>query len=171
MSRVWTGDEDLDRVLASLERKTGNRVARAALSRALSELVRMIKAEVAQKTIKKTIGKRNKKIRRDGEHGAKAGIGVGSASRQTYAPHAHLLAMGTADRYTQRKQYRGKVTAHKWIPAAMSKAPARLKIKLIEGFNLALLREMKKLDPYKASRAGGRRNTSTADIRAAMRGI
>lgn len=160
MSRpVLTGVEELDRILRELETKTGNRIARATLGRGITVLNRIIKNEIPHRSIKRSVGRRNKRGR-SGRHEAKSGFGVGKA-HDKQAPHAHLLAAGTEDRYTGSSkgsptgnpvQYRGRIVPSRWIQQALAKAPGKVRGEMIKRFRDVLEREVAKLNPRRGRR-------------------
>lgn len=108
--QVLTGDKALEATLAMLGGKAGDRVARNALGAGLSKVAKAMKqAAPVGKTgaVKASIGKRNEK-KKTGVMEAKAGINVGKKTKikGKFAPHAHLVALGTKRR--QRKTIGGR---------------------------------------------------------------
>lgn len=125
------GLAQLEARIKSLPLKVEKRIVRKALNKAAGVIVRGIRKEVpkgATKAAAKEIGKRI--MSKGGIVAAKIGVGVSSPKRKKKGdkgakqnrnreqvgatePHAHLLALGTADRYTGARTWKnkgGKVT-------------------------------------------------------------
>lgn len=110
---VIQGADELDRRLKRLGRKDRSTAMRRARAKSLTVIRKGIVAEVpvattpghSAKSIKRSIGTRNKKSKRSGEQESKAGVKVGK-KRKSVAPHAHLIALGTKPRV--RKSIGGK---------------------------------------------------------------
>jgi HK97 gp10 family phage protein len=107
---ILTGDKEIEKTLAKLADKAGDRVARNALGAGLTKVAKAMKqAAPVGKTgaVKASIGKRNEKSRK-GVFEAKAGVNVGKKTKikGKFAPHAHLVALGTKRR--QRKAIGGR---------------------------------------------------------------
>lgn len=109
MTATVSGVRELKRRLDRLEKKDAKRIGRKAINRGLTIVARGVRAKAPGRRIKKVVGKRNKRNRRKGIQEAKAGVGVAKKrdfSKST-APHAHLVAAGTANRKTTgRGRYR-----------------------------------------------------------------
>jgi HK97 gp10 family phage protein len=108
---ILTGDKEIENTLTKLADKAADRVARNALGAGLTVVAKAMKqAAPVGKTgaVKASIGKRNEKKKRTGVMEAKAGINVGKKTKQKgrFAPHAHLVALGTKPR--QRKRIGGR---------------------------------------------------------------
>ncbi|HCS53285.1 HK97 gp10 family phage protein [Rubinisphaera sp.] len=162
-----SGDKELDRVLRLLGEKAIRKMARVSLGKGLTVLARSIRAVVpsattsghSNRSIKKAIGRRNKKNRRHGFHEAKAGIHVGKKSG---APHAHLIGLGTDHRYagfSSRQKgyrgearrtgsaiaYRGRIEANDFIKRGLESANSEVLSKIAQEFERQLELETAKL--------------------------
>lgn len=101
-TQIITGDDVIDANLAKLSTSIANKLAKYALRAALTVISRAERAAApvgATGAVKKSIGTQLKKSREG--FTAKAGINVGKRTKQRgkYAPHAHLVALGTKARY------------------------------------------------------------------------
>lgn len=116
---IVTGVEELDRSISNLDTRSQKRIARPAVSRAMTFLKRKIqKAAPVGPTgnLKKSIGTRFKKDR--GVTSGKVGIDVGEAAKRKYdvsAPHGHLVALGTQQRQTESGANRGKMPKNDFV--------------------------------------------------------
>jgi HK97 gp10 family phage protein len=112
-----TGDKELIRKFEQLANRDATRISRKVLTKGAAEMRDEIKFQIrptktkghSNKGIKSNIGSRLKKPRKTNEVEALAGVGVGkkttgarAARNRLFAPHFHLLALGTKDRYTGR---------------------------------------------------------------------
>lgn len=68
------------------------------------------------KQLKECIGKRIIKGQSPGTKAGKAGVNVARAN----VPHAHLVTLGTADRYTKHGAYRGNVPVNTFVNQAFA---------------------------------------------------
>src|SRR5512144_387477 len=97
---IVTGIRELDRKLSGLPDKVQKKIARSALSQALTIEVKAMRAAApvgATGALKESIGKRLGRNRRKGISEAKAGINVGKRTKRNtrrQAPHGHLVALG-----------------------------------------------------------------------------
>ena len=113
MSVVITGVKELDAKLKRLSTKTAKKAARAGLGAGLTVLAKKMRQMAPKATtpghsnrsIKASIGKRQKKDKVTGITSAVAGIDVGK-KKSKQVPQAHLLALGTVVR--TRKSVGGK---------------------------------------------------------------
>ena len=120
---ILTGDKKLDKKLGRLARRGANRVARRGLGKALTVLARAMRAEAPNKTMKASIGKRNKKNRRKGIHEAKVGPNVGNKGKgEKRTPHAHLFILGTKERFTKTGASRGAMPQNDFVRRAAEKS-------------------------------------------------
>lgn len=108
---ILTGDKELEATLKTLADKAADRVARSVLGAGLTVIARAMKAAApVGKTgaVKASIGKRNERKKRTGVFEAKTGVNVGKKTKRKgkFAPHAHLVALGTKPRV--RKTIGGK---------------------------------------------------------------
>lgn len=136
------GIEQLRKKLGTLNAKLQKKITRKAIGKALTEEVKAIRAEAPKgKTgkLRKGIGK---KLRiKNGVVLAKAGVNVGK-KRDKVAPHNHLVALGTADRYTgsrsrrtktgrksvatgNKKAYRGKMPSNDFVKRGAARAEGK----------------------------------------------
>lgn len=121
-----TGIPELDRKLAYLSKDVARKASRSALAVGMTVIRNAIRARVPLKAktpghaldaYKESIKGSQKRQRKTGIAEAKVGIAVGKGvfklrNWQVF----HLLALGTADRYTGRKRIRGKVLGKwKWL--------------------------------------------------------
>lgn len=156
--RILTGDKALDRKLKFLERKAGNRAARAGLGKGARLAAKKIKSEVPSrlKTVRRAIGSSVKKGR-DGITTAKAGAAVGKASKAKAAKRStgggvgigrqniHWWILGTGER-TQSRTGRatGRTTSHGVVLAAVTKSMSSIRSAIKEGVKASLMRAAKK---------------------------
>lgn len=124
-----SGVPEVAKVLETIGRTTGasveRRLARGALAAGGKPLKKAIKREVPTRsryrvvgkrkkraattnTLRKSIGFRNNRNRRSGQHEAKAGVNVANTYSARRHPHLHLLALGTKRRYTGARTWRNK---------------------------------------------------------------
>lgn len=148
MNVTITGVKEVDAMLKGLSGKAAERISSAALSGGTTVLRReMRKAAPVGKTgkLKKSIGSRNEKDKRTGVRSAKAGINVGRQRKTTIrAPHGHLVALGTNDRYTDQGFSRGAMPKNDFIRDATAKAQGQLHPAMIARAKKALARELEK---------------------------
>jgi len=114
--RSVTGIPELDRRLAQIGEKGANRACRSALGKAKTQLKSALKAAAPKSKgghfaitksgkkkklnpVRDSIDARFIKSRRTGEITVKAGIDVGKKLGQSVAYHAHLVALGTGERF------------------------------------------------------------------------
>lgn len=146
----WTGIDEIDDKLQTLEKKSGKSVARSAINAGLAVLSRSIKKEApvgATKRLKKSIGKRFKKNRRKDLMEAKAGINVAKKSARQ-APHGHLVTLGTQHRQTNRKgggESRGKMPVNDFVKRGTENAKPQVMPAMVQKAEQALERELRKL--------------------------
>ena len=128
--RITTNIRAIDRKLATLERSTANKVARASVNAGLTVLVKAIRrsidssaaSEPLKRAMKKTVGKRFTTGGKKAKYGvaAKAGLGVGKKKNASgskdrsgrrgvgiSANNVHWPALGTNARYTGQKSSNG----------------------------------------------------------------
>jgi hypothetical protein len=123
------GFPTVQRVIKELAAVHGDRaerrLARAAISAGLSELVKIERNAAPKGTrIRQAIGSRFKKSRRTGVHEAKAGLNVGK--KNGTAPHAHFFVLGTQPRYTKTRKFLGKMTANDFLKRAVEAGSSRV---------------------------------------------
>lgn len=125
-----TGDRELDRQLALLEKRDARRINRVGVNKGLAIIAKAIRraAPVGKtRALKKDIGKRFARNRRSGEIEAKAGVGVGKkkVNRRGVsgrANHSHLVALGTQSRVTKSGASRGVMPANDFVTQAFASA-------------------------------------------------
>lgn len=106
MQATITGDRELDRLLYRLGDDIVAKMAHKSIGKGLTVVARAIRNAVpaaktsghSNRSIKRAIGRKNKRYKRGHLQFAKAGVAVGGAKKKG-APHAHLLALGTDHRY------------------------------------------------------------------------
>ena len=115
----FTGQYEVFRRLKHLATKDAKRIGRQAINKGMTPIAQALRKETPKGptgTLKRSVGKKNKKNRKTGIQEAKVGynvgkkpfrVGRGKVSR-TRAPHAHLFAMGTKNRSWKS----GKSTGH-----------------------------------------------------------
>ncbi len=115
-----SGERVLRATLEQLATKETRRAARKALNSGMSILKRALRAAAPDpetpghdgKGLRAAINSRHKRNSRSGIVEAKVGIGVGKSKyskakgNQQRAPHLHLIALGTQDRFTGAKTQR-----------------------------------------------------------------
>lgn len=101
VGRIVTGVDEVDRMLRTISRTgTANRIARATLRPALSEMVRAARRLAPKKSLKRSVRKINKLSKSKKVHQAKVGVNVGLRPGDERAvPHAHLYILGTGLRF------------------------------------------------------------------------
>jgi len=122
---IVTGDKELDAKLASLPNKVQRKIARSALGKAMTLLLKEAKKKAPVGTtgaLKSSLGRRFKRITRQGITQAKVGIDVGKrksgATQSLTAPHGHLVALGTKQRFTKTGASRGRMPADDFFAQA-----------------------------------------------------
>jgi hypothetical protein len=150
------GFPTVQRVIKELAAVHGDRaerrLARAAISAGLSELVKIERNAAPKGTrIRRAIGSRFNKNRRTGIHEGKAGLNVGNKSG--VAPHAPFYVLGTKDRFTRRSEmkikgaYRGKMTADDFLKSAVNAGESRVESAMLRRIQKRLpgiLKQIKK---------------------------
>lgn len=107
MARAFlTGDKQLEATLKRLADKEADKISRSALGAGLAKVqsaIRKAAPEGETGQLKAAIGKRLEKGKRGGRITAKTGINVGKniVKKGKFAPHAHLVALGTKARTRQ----------------------------------------------------------------------
>ncbi len=159
MKEPITGDKELDRLLYQMGEKSVRKIARIPLGKGLTVVARAIRREVPaattaghkNKRIKQAIGKRNKKNRRKGYHEAKAGIHVG---KKKGAPHAHLLALGTKERFSGKRgvvvrdakvHRKGRVKPNDFVKRGLQNADSEAMKRIEESFHEEFEKEVRRL--------------------------
>lgn len=137
-----TGDRELDGKLRALARNMQSRIARRAVNKGVTVILNAQRRAAPNKALRKSLGKSNKRSKRLGVVEAKAGINVGKrpsrivdgsiVAQGRQFPQAHLLVLGTAERYVKSKGfsqrikrlaggragYRGKIKPRRFIESA-----------------------------------------------------
>lgn len=121
---LLTGVEECDKLLQSVGKKIGNRVARRVLNSGVRLAAKKIKAQTDIRSVKKAIGGSVKKKHRATEIVAKAGAGV-AIKKSKAAPkggtrggvgigaaNVHWYILGTAERRTKAGKSTGRMPAH-----------------------------------------------------------
>lgn len=131
MSVRITGVKKVDRRLKRLALKDAKRIGRAAINKGMTPVVKEIRKATPKGptgTLKKAVGKRNKKNRRTGIQEAKVGYNVGLKHRKAKpgakrkpkkrAPHAHLFGIGTKSRSWKSGKSTGRMPGNKAVGKA-----------------------------------------------------
>ena len=131
MSVVVTGDKAIDRKLKNVGEKTARKVTRRGVSKGTNVSTREIRksAPVGKtKKVKKGVGQRNLKASEAGGNiEAKAGIGVGKKTKKTgkFAPHGHLVALGSKRRKNKKGANRGVMPRNDFVRRAFERTKSR----------------------------------------------
>ena len=146
---VITGDRQLERALTRLADKSADRVASAAIRGGLGEIRKAQRkaAPVGEtKALKESIGSRFEKKRgRSPKVTAKAGINVGKRKAgRTVAPHAHLVGLGTGERFLKSGKSVGRMPANNFISVATLASQSKQKAAMSRRAARALEREAQK---------------------------
>lgn len=122
---ITTGIKELDTKLKALPEKVQKKIARAALGQGMTILRKAIIKEAPvgpTGNLKQSIGKRFKRLKKEGYTEAKVGINVGKRkagmAKMTRAPHGHLVALGTQQRQTKSGANRGVMPANDFVKRA-----------------------------------------------------
>lgn len=135
-TQVVTGDKRLDRDLARLENRTSKRINAAAVRSGQAVVVRGIKSEAPRGptgNLKRSVGARFRKKRKNGLYEAKVGVNVGKRVKQkttrsgnvqkaNAAPHAHLAILGTGNRSTKAGAGRGTMPGNNFVDRGFVKS-------------------------------------------------
>lgn len=131
MTSYVTGSDELNKQLEFLERR---QIRREALSgtgdglAVLSDAIRQYAPSGRTGSVRAAIGKRLVADRKGGVVEGKAGINVAKQAQRGRAsagvPHAHLVALGTAARWTARGAYRGEMPGNDFVLRAAESAKA-----------------------------------------------
>lgn len=169
-----TGDKEIERKLKQLSEKGADRVARNILNAQLRSLVKAMKAAAPvgpTGNLKQGLGSRLEKERRTHLQQAKAGIEVGKRSRKKaikrlravgrtqYAPHGHLVGLGTEQRARKRIGGRfrviqnptpeqlstGTMPANDFIRRATRSVMSTMKTAASKAFQRGFARELQKM--------------------------
>lgn len=124
-----SGEKELAAKLAALSSRDASRITRRAMLAGAKEMRDEIRWQIkpaktpghSARGLKASIGARVKKSRRTGDVEAKAGVGVGGGKgggnmkgkAKNQAPHFHLVALGTRDRWTGHRTRRTKTGEHR----------------------------------------------------------
>ncbi len=154
---ILTGVKQLDRHLKNLERKTGNRIARGALSKGAQIGSKAVKKEIPsrQKSARKAIGwtvKKNKQKVTEAKFGT---VGKRSASLKRGKKHSggvgiskrniHWLILGTGER-TQKKTGKsvGKMKGVDYVGRGAQKAKKAITQGIVQRSKELLFKEVEK---------------------------
>lgn len=157
MARQWiTGDAELERTLAALgDDKAADRVAKSAIGAGLTVLRKAIRAAAPvgpTGNLKASIGRRLERATSRRRSVGKAGINVGKQSSRSKekvnAPHSHLVALGTKQRFHKSGKSVGRMTPNPFVrlatvasTAAVSQAMHTRAAKALERERLKALRK------------------------------
>lgn len=139
---LLTGVEECDKLLKSVGKKIGNRVARRVLSMGVRLAAKKIKAQTPVKSVKKSIGGTVKKRSRSNVIEAKAGAAVGIKAAKSApkggtrggvgiaAANVHWYILGTAERTVKKTgQKVGRMPPHDIVKQANVSGPVTSLIK------------------------------------------
>lgn len=103
---ILTGVPEIEATLKALSDKVGDKIARGALRAGISVIAREMRKTApvgATGQLKRSIGTKVGKSSK-GVFVAKAGINVGKKTRKKgrFAPHGHLVALGTVKRHREK---------------------------------------------------------------------
>jgi hypothetical protein len=145
---IVEGSDELQAQLEALE----TRIVRQATKSGTVQGLTIIKRAIVQRTprgktqqLVRSIGKRLIKTK-SGTIEGKAGINVGKRTGRGLnggkssgaAPHGHLVTLGTADRYTQRGAYRGRVRPNDFVNQGFNASQGQAASTLIGSIKAAL---------------------------------
>lgn len=153
---IVTGVKELDKQLKKLDRKTNNKVARAALSKGASVGAKAVKKEIPslQKSARKAIGHSTKK-----RSGAVTVAQFGTTGKRTASTkkakspsggvgiskyNIHWYLMGTKDRYHKNGRFTGRMPANDAVASGAKKAKPQIKKAMIERAKAVLAKEVAK---------------------------
>lgn len=137
MPASLTGDKALDKTLRRLRDKTAKRIARKAVSQALTVINRAAKREAPDKTTRRSIGKR---MKRSSGLVVTAKVGVNVGKKKSQASHvARWIALGTKIRKTKRGQARGAIKGDDFLARSFkgSEGAARSKMQQVVAAEIA----------------------------------
>ena len=102
---ILTGDAELDKKLSRMATTDANKLAKYALRAGVNVIVKAMRNDApvgTTRSVRRSIGSTLEKVS-DGNYEAKVGVNVGKKSAQggRFAPHAHLVALGTQPRFRQ----------------------------------------------------------------------
>lgn len=139
---LLTGVEECDKLLKSVGKKIGNRVARRVLSSGVRLAVKKIKAQTDVRSVKKSIGGTVKRKSRGTTIVAKAGAAVGIKKAKAApkggtrggvgiaAENVHWYILGTAERTVKKTgQKVGRMPAHDIVKSANVGGPVKALIR------------------------------------------
>jgi HK97 gp10 family phage protein len=137
VSIVVTGITELDMKLANLPEKTQKKFARSALSQGMT-IIRKAAIKAAPRgptgNLRKSIKSRFKRIKQLGITQAKVGLNVGKRrdTDKTVAPHAHLVALGTVERFNKSGASRGVMPANSFFRRATDSVHSQVEKKMAD---------------------------------------
>jgi hypothetical protein len=155
-----TGDKRIDRKLKRLAGSAQRRIARAGLAKQMTNLSRGIRNAIPpdQKSAKKTIGRKNKKNPKTGQHEAKVGLGVGKRTKSTKQrdpkkggkgiskENIHWLVLGSKERRTKSGRSTGKMprAPEDWVKNGVRATQAEATKAMKDVMKLKILEEAAK---------------------------
>lgn len=144
-----SGDDELDRQLMQLQTRTIRQAVRSGATGGL----RVIQASIVSRAprgktgdLARAIGYRLVKGQPVDEILGKVGGGVGKKTGRSGnggksrrgAPHAHLVTLGTLDRYTQRGAFRGRMPVNAFVTAGFLAAENKAADKVLQSVGQVL---------------------------------
>jgi hypothetical protein len=144
-----TGSEELDRQLLELQTRTIRQAVRNGSNAGLQVISTAIVTRAPRGPsgdLGRSIGYRLIKGQPAGEMLGKVGGNVGQRTSRgrsggksrRAAPHAHLVTLGTVDRFTKRGAYRGRMPVNAFVSAGFAASSATAANRLIETVASAL---------------------------------
>lgn len=150
------GMKRLEAKLSRLEKRVANRITSRASSKALQLAVTAMRQRAPQGptgNLKRSHGKRKlKKREANGIVAYKAGPNVAKKPknarrerRANFAPHAHLVVLGTAGRWSKTKRgaivWRGKMRANGYVVAAFNSVRQQMARKQADEIKAGIIKE------------------------------
>lgn len=149
---LLTGHAALDAKLKQMG-KRGTGIAKKGFSKCMTVLVKDMRRRAPKgktKQTKKSIGKRFVKQRKSDEVIAKVGVNVANKPpelKRSQAPHAHLVGMGSKERFKQNGQSTGTMPKNSFVRQSVMACLGSMQTLLISTVKAALA-------AYKSKRKG-----------------
>lgn len=153
---VMRGFPELVRRLNELAQKGAQRAATGAIKKGMTIVARGMRSKAHTPGLKKSIGKRFKRKRKDGTVTAKVGIDVGK-KRDQQVPEAHFVALGTKPRIRKRiggkfaylepnprSRATGKMTANDFVGAGFAASASAATTRIITSLESEIEKEARK---------------------------
>jgi HK97 gp10 family phage protein len=156
---VMRGFPELIRKLNGLAQKGAQRAATGAIKKGMTVIARGMRSAAPTPGLRKSIGKRFKRKRKDGTVQAKVGIDVGK-KRDQQVPEAHFVALGTKQRIRKRiggkfaylearpggprSRRTGRMTANDFVGAGFAASASAATTRIITSLEAEIEREAHK---------------------------